>query len=100
MGLFIYTECFEHGYKIPLESIPPKLQTTITTLENKEFVSKAIQEILNKNLIVQCNEIPHIIAFISGKEQNKIKTDSRFDSGLHERTMRRTPLESISEENP
>ena len=66
----------EHGYKIPFESIPPKLHNNNnkSALENKDFVSKAILELLDKNLIVQCNDIPHIVSPLSvAKNRTKLR---------------------------
>ena len=66
----------EHGYKIPFESIPPKQHNNNnkSALENKDFVSKAIQELLHKNLIVQCDDIPHIVSPLSvAKNRTKLR---------------------------
>ena len=62
----------KEGYKIPFMQVPPtyKLNNNKSALENSEFVSKAVLELLEANLIEECENKPHIVSPLSVSSHN------------------------------
>lgn len=75
-------DIIENGYKIPLYSEPPPTvhKNNKSARVEQSFVSEAIQDLLDCNLIEQCNEQPYIVnpltVFCAKLRQEK--TDIRF----------------------
>ena len=56
-------DVIENGYKIPLFSTPEKTfnNNNRSALQEPRFVAEAIQDLLDRNLIEQCSDIPHVV---------------------------------------
>ena len=56
-------DTIENGYKLPFKSIPPPkiMKNNRSALENKEFVAKSIQELIEKGCVEECDSAPLVV---------------------------------------
>ena len=60
-------EIIEHGYSIPFVSKPPRKfnKNNRSALENSDFVSEAVSDLLNKGCIALVSECPEVVSPLS-----------------------------------
>ncbi|MCG7876850.1 MAG: DNA N-6-adenine-methyltransferase [Candidatus Thiodiazotropha endolucinida] len=77
-------DIIENGYKIPFYSFPPKmrLKNNNSAVSNAEFVTEAIADLLNRGLVVKCNNIPHCVNPLSVSVQSSGKKRLILDLSL------------------
>lgn len=56
-------DLIESGYKIPFFSAPPRcfLNNNKSALQESDFVSEAIKDLLDRALIQQCSNVPYVV---------------------------------------
>ena len=65
----------KEGYKLPLYTVPKPahFNNNKSAITHSDFVSKAIQDLLKKNRIIEVNELPHVVNPLSVTVQNSGK---------------------------
>ena len=53
----------KEGYKLPLYTVPKSahFDNNKSAITHSDFVSKAIQDLLKTNRIIEVNELPHVV---------------------------------------
>ncbi|CAG2198049.1 unnamed protein product [Mytilus edulis] len=76
IGAYDYIiDTIRDGYKIPFYSIPPStyLFNNLSALKNSDFVHTAIQDLLHRGLIVQCDQRPFVVNPLTVSVQSNLK---------------------------
>ncbi|CAC5396382.1 unnamed protein product [Mytilus coruscus] len=76
IGAYDYIiDTIRDGYKIPFYSIPPStyLHNNLSALKNSDFVHTAIQDLLHRGLIVQCDNRPFVVNPLTVSVQSNLK---------------------------
>ncbi|CAC5381524.1 unnamed protein product [Mytilus coruscus] len=76
IGAYDYIiDTIRDGYKIPFYSIPPStyLHNNLSALKNSDFVHTAIQDLLQRGLIVQCDNRPFVVNPLTVSVQSNLK---------------------------
>ena len=65
-------DVIEHGYKIPFYSMPQQSfsHNNRSALSEYEFVSEAIKDLLDRSLIVECEQPPYVVNPLSVSKQS------------------------------
>ncbi|XP_076099880.1 uncharacterized protein LOC143069233 [Mytilus galloprovincialis] len=76
IGAYDYIiDTIRDGYKIPFYSTPPStyLFNNLSALKNSDFVHTAIQDLLHRGLIVQCDQRPFVVNPLTVAVQSNLK---------------------------
>ncbi len=68
-------DIIQHGYKLPFLESPPRayFPNNKSALSNKNFVADAVLELLDKGLITECSDIPHVVNPLTVAKQSSGK---------------------------
>jgi hypothetical protein len=68
-------DVIDTGYKLPLVTKPSRLfcRNNRSALNNASFVSEAIQDLLDRSLVVKCKDPPHVVNPLTVSVQNSGK---------------------------
>ena len=68
-------DIIEHGYKLPLINTPARaiLKNNKSALSHPNFVAEAINDLLDKDLVIECFEPPHVVNPLSVSIQSSGK---------------------------
>ncbi|CAC5423237.1 unnamed protein product [Mytilus coruscus] len=90
IGAYDYIiDTIRDGYKIPFYSIPPStyLHNNLSALKNSDFVHTAIQDLLHRGLIVQCDNRHFVVNPLTVSVQSNLKKRLILDLRAAEKSL-------------
>ena len=87
-------DVIENGYKIPLYSNPRKTfcKNNKSAIENSDFVTEAIQDLLDRHLILKCKEQPYIVNPLTVSVQSNSKKRLILDLRVVNKHLWKMPI--------